>query len=163
MKPRPSASVFGRLLAISSGACVLVAVAGCGDSTGLDKRFPISGTVSYKGAPVETGAIQFMPDDQDSGRAATGTIEDGEYYLTTAIDGDGALPGGYKVTITSRDVDYEKAMGGVSGGSPKQDDVAAAISDAKSLVPSKYSLPSTSGLTYTVEGSDSNVDFELTD
>jgi hypothetical protein len=149
-----AASLFG----------LLVLAAGCGDGTGLAKRYPVSGTISYKGTPVATGSITFSPVDVAGGRSATGEIEDGSYYLTTAVDGDGALPGEYKVSITSRDVNYDQAMAGVEGGMPKQDDVAKAINDAKDLVPSKYSLPDTSGLTYTVaEGSNRNVNFDLTD
>lgn len=151
----PLAASFLGLLALASG---------CGDGTGLPERYPVSGTVTYKGAPVETGAITFMPVDVANGRSASGTIEDGDYYLTTAVDGDGALPGEYKVTITSRDVDYDQAMAGVEGGMPKQDDVAKAINEAENLVPAKYSLPETSGLTYTVtEGSNRGTDFDLTD
>jgi hypothetical protein len=142
----------------------LLLVVGCGDSTGLSKRYPVSGKVTYNGQPVETGAIQFIPDDLENSRAASGTIKNGSYYLTTAVDGDGALPGDYKVSISARDVDLSDAMSGVQGGSPKQDDVAKAFRDAKDLVPAKYSLPETSGLTYTVEaGSNRNVNFDLTD
>ncbi|MEW4569985.1 hypothetical protein AB1L88_19140 [Tautonia sp. JC769] len=141
----------------------MMLVVGCGDSSGLPKRYPVSGSVNYNGQPVETGTITFAPVDPE-GRAASGTISNGSYYLTTAIDGDGALPGDYRVSITARDVNYDAAMGGVQGGSPKQDDVAKAFQDAKDLVPPKYSLPDTSGLTYTVEsGSNRNVDFDLTD
>ncbi|WP_152049567.1 hypothetical protein [Tautonia marina] len=141
----------------------MMIVVGCSDGTGLPKRYPVSGNVTYNGQPVETGTITFAPVDPDS-RAASGTISGGSYYLTTAIDGDGALPGEYRVSITSRDVNYDAAMSGVQGGSPKQDDVAKAFAEAKDLVPAKYSLPDTSGLTYTVEsGSNRNVDFDLTD
>ncbi|RUL87509.1 hypothetical protein [Tautonia sociabilis] len=154
-----------RLIPLSSSfAAILLLAAGCGDGTGLPKRYPVSGTVTYKGEPVKTGTIQFTPEDLNNGRAASGVITDGSYYLTTAVDGDGALPGNYKVAIIAQDVDLEKALAGVEGGSPKQDDIAKAYAEAKDLVPSKYSLPDTSGLTYTVkEGSNRNVDFDLTD
>lgn len=138
---------------------------GCGDSTGLAKRYPVSGTVTYNGQPVASGTIEFHPTDFDNQRSAVGTIENGEYYLTTAIDGDGALPGEYKVAIKAKEpIDYSKAEGNVQGGSLRQDDVAAAIKDAEDLIPTKYSIPQTSNLTYTVqESSNSDVNFDLTD
>ncbi|QDV38420.1 hypothetical protein [Tautonia plasticadhaerens] len=162
MRPAISPRRFAPLAASFLG--VLALAAGCGDGTGLPERYPVSGTVTYKGEPVETGAISFTPVDVANGRPASGTIEEGSYYLTTAVDGDGALPGEYKVTITSRAVDYDQAMAGVQGGMPKQDDVSKAITEAENLVPPKYSIPDTSGLTYTVtEGSNRGTDFDLTD
>jgi hypothetical protein len=88
----------------------LVLVLDCGgDDTGLGRRYPVSGTVRYKGQPVEKGLISFRP-TQPGGRAASGTISGGEYSLTTQIDNDGALPGTYQVSIIARDVDVAKAL-----------------------------------------------------
>ena len=39
----------------------LVTVLGCGDDTGLAQRYPVSGTVTYNGDPVEKGRIDFIP------------------------------------------------------------------------------------------------------
>lgn len=144
-------------------AAALLLAAGCGDSSGVGKRYPVSGAVTYNGSPVETGSIMFQPMDQEAGRAASGVIKDGEYELTTVTEGDGALPGEYRVAITSKDVDMSKAEANASGGgSMRQDDVMQAYADAKDLVPSKYSLADTSGLTYTVkEGSNRGVNFDL--
>lgn len=149
--------------------CCLLAVClfapGCGDSTGLAKRYAVSGTVTYNGQPLEDGNIEFQPTNYDTQRAATGLIKNGSYYLTTAIDGDGALPGEYLVTVRAKDpLDYSKAEANVQGGSLRQDDVAKAYMEAKDRIPTKYNVAQTSGLKYTVEErSNRNVDFALTD
>ena len=57
---------------------------GCGDDSGLDKRYPVYGTVTYNGKAVEKGQISFIPTDPGKGRAANGIIENGNYTLTTA-------------------------------------------------------------------------------
>lgn len=151
---------------LSRGAAVaflMVLAAGCGDSSGLPARYKVSGTVTYNGQPVEKGEIEFRPDNLDTAQAATGEIKNGSYYLTTAVDGDGALPGDYKVVIKSTEVDLSKAESNSKGGSFRQDDVAKANKDAKKLVPAKYSLPETSGLTFKVEAKSNTADFPLSD
>jgi hypothetical protein len=140
-------------------------IAGCSDDTGLGTRYPVSGNVTYKNQPVEKGQISFIPDDPKTGRPAQGFIENGRYTLTTATDGDGALPGKYKVTIKSQDVDNTQVLETVikKGGGGRQGDIAKAASKAKNLVPAKYQLTDTSGLEVTVEAKGNKLDFPLTD
>lgn len=70
--------------------------AGCG-SAGL---VPVSGTVNYKGAPLKTGTIAFVP---EKGRPSYGKIVDGKIVdVTTFQANDGVPPGAYKVQIESR-------------------------------------------------------------
>ena len=104
----------------------LWAVVGCsGDD--LPRRYPVSGTVTYKGAAVEAGTITFTPTDPSKGRSAGGTIVKGDYSLTSFSPDDGAVPGSYKVTVMAekRSVDgadaktklmFQKAMS--TGGVP---------------------------------------------
>lgn len=141
----------------------LVLAAGCGDSTGLSRRYPVKGTITYKGVPIEKGVVSFVPTDAN-GRAATGAIVNGKYYLTTAIDGDGVLPGKYGITVKSQEVDLSQAQANASkGGSLRQDDVAKANKNAKNLIPSKYSLTETSGLSKEVKAESTTVDIALPD
>src|SRR5215831_11497526 len=86
---------------------VVAAVLGCGDSSGLTRRYPVSGTVKYNGKPLERGNINFVPVDSQ-GRSAGGTIIDGQYSLTTQEPDDGALPGKYKVGIMAKEADASK-------------------------------------------------------
>ena len=62
-------------------ACLgLLGAPGCGDSSGLPERYPVSGTVAYQGKPVERGVITFDPVSPDA-RTATGTLENGSKTL----------------------------------------------------------------------------------
>ena len=142
-------------------ACVALIAAGCGDTSGVSKRYPIKGTVTYAGKPVETGEISFRSLDAN-GRDATGSITNGSYYLTTVNDGDGALPGKYKVTIVSKVVDLTAAKAKANSAALRQDDVAKANKSAKNLIPAKYTLPDTSDISYEVTGS-ATKDIELKD
>jgi hypothetical protein len=155
-----SVTILTRGAAVAS---LLLLISGCGDGSGLPPRFSVKGTVTYNGQPVEKGTIEFRPVDLASAQAATGEIQNGSYYLTTANDGDGALPGDYQVVIKATEVDLSKAAANVQGGSFRQDDVAKANKNAKKLIPTKYSLPETSGLTFKVEQKSNTADFTLTD
>jgi hypothetical protein len=156
----------------------VLAVLGCGDSTGLPPRYRVSGTVTYNGKPVEKGTVTFTP-AKSEGRAAGGTIVAGSYSLTTLDPDDGALPGSYKVSIIAKETDTSKVElkikkpreGAQTEAEKKamatvypQKVAARAAAMAKNLVPAKYSTPETSGLTYEVKDqSDTAANFDLKD
>ena len=158
-----------RFIAASAGAALtafgLVLIAGCGDDTGLKKRYPVFGKVTYHDQPVENGQISFIPADPDKQRPANGFIEDGHYTLTTATPGDGALPGEYSVTIKAVQVDDSKLKETVAkyGGGGRQEDIRKATRKAKNLVPPKYQLAEKSGLKATVRETSNPIDFPLAD
>jgi len=162
-----------RLRLITTSACAaLIAVGlcllpGCGDDTGLGKRYPVYGTVTYKDSPVEAGRISFIPVDSknENQRAAAGEITNGSYSLTTGTAGDGALPGEYFVTIASKLIDDSKVKETIEkyGGGGRQQDVGKAGAKAKNLIPGKYQLPETSELKVTVKESSNKFDFPLKD
>jgi hypothetical protein len=157
---------------------VVAAVLGCSDSTGLAKRYPVSGTVTYHGKALERGTISFAPAD-GKGRAAGGTITDGQYSLTTQDPDDGAIPGKYKVGILAKEVDpskvdlkIKKGREGTATEAEKkamakvypQKVAARAAAAAKNLIPAKYSSPETSELAVEIkEQSNTGVDFDLKD
>jgi hypothetical protein len=159
--------IAGQLLALALATSAPI-LAGCG-SDGLGKRYSVSGQVSYKGTPVEKGEINFVPEDGANGRAAFGVIEGGSYSLTTLSDNDGAFAGKYKVTIRSKTVDYSAAEEAVKkkgmsfSVAMPQEYAAKANREAKSNVPSKYSIPSTSTLTAEVKEQSNQINFDLTD
>jgi hypothetical protein len=136
---------------------------GCGSDDGLGKRYPVSGTVTYNGKPLPKGSITFVPNDTKTSRAANGNIVEGAYTLTTQSPDDGALPGQYKVTVTAVEVDLSKASATAkkSGMMINQADIAKA--KRTSLLPSKYMVPETSGLTATVKEETNRIDFTLSD
>jgi len=153
------------LTAFAMGLATLIAP-GCGDDTGLGKRYPVSGRVTFKNEPIKQGRINFIPAKAGEGRAAQSEIVDGSYSLTTATEKDGALPGSYKVTISSVSIDpaaqaklKEFSQGGQSRLGPESAKIMkGAVANA---LPSKYSLPETSGLTAEVPEQSITQNFDL--
>jgi hypothetical protein len=118
----------------------------------------------YNGQPVAKGTIGFVP-ASGTGRAASGEIENGKYSLTTAVAGDGALPGSYKVTVIAKDVDTTALKAEAKGGQFHHGtpEFVKAAKGAKSLVPSRYSLADTSDLKAEVKAESNSFPFELKD
>jgi hypothetical protein len=162
-----------RLRLMTTSACATLTalafglIAGCSDDTGLEKRYPVSGTVTYKDQPLQAGQIAFIPaaPNDTKLRPANGTIVDGRYTLTTAAAGDGAFPGKYKVSVSSLDIDTTQVLETVKkfGGGGRQGDIGKAAAKAKSLIPAKYLSSEQSGLEATVEPKSNQIDFKLTD
>jgi hypothetical protein len=141
----------------------MTAFVGCGDDSGLAKRYPVSGKVTYKGEAVEKGTIAFVPVEA-GGRAASGQIDKGSYSLTTLSPGDGAMSGKYKVTVISTEIDTTEMKEIAKGGQLHHDKAfLKATKNAKSLVPSKYSLAETSGLDKEVKAGANTINIELID
>lgn len=140
-------TVVSAILAIG----LLLPLAGCGGS-GMVK---VTGTVLLDGAPVESAAVMFMP---TSGRPAEGfTDAQGNFSLQTTDPNDGAEPGEYKVTVVKTRT---------AGVSVNEDGTSGTIDPAgvrqEWIVPQKYSMPDTSGLTVTVAAGMAPVKLELT-
>jgi hypothetical protein len=151
-----------KITAACAAGLALLIVIGCADDSGLAKRYPVSGKVSYNGKPVPQGRIDFAPAKGGEGRAASGDIADGSYSLTTATTGDGAIPGPYKVSVIAKERPATKAASKF-GGAPSQQEVVRLNKETKSLVPTKYSDPQSSPLTTEVKAESQTINFELTD
>jgi hypothetical protein len=148
----------------------LTLVAGCSDDGFGRQRYSVQGTVTYKGEKLAKGQISFIPvPEAHGGHAASGQIENGYYSLSTLTPGDGALPGKYKVTVVAKDVDREKVRSAVRdkgmppGAALPQPLIAKANKEAKSKIPTRYNLPTTTDLTADVEARSNTKDFELKD
>jgi hypothetical protein len=147
----------------------LFVLASCGTEDGLGKRYPVSGTVTYNGSPLEKGEISFISEDISKNFGATGTIANGSYTLSTGGDTDGAQVGKYKVTISAKEdymvkaeADFKKETGGTS---PKllPSFVGKAAAAAKSLIPAGYGDARTTTLKAEVEAKSNTLDFKLSD
>ena len=154
---------------ILTASCGLL-IASCGGEPIFAKRYPVSGKVTYNGQPLEKGSISFVP---EKGASATGSIEHGDYALSTEGNNDGALPGKYKVTIMAKEDPTEvakakfmkesKGKGSDTVVIPRQF-MAAAMSEAKSLIPVGYGDIRTTTLSAEVkEQSDNTLDFKISD
>jgi hypothetical protein len=116
-------------------------VLGCGDTSGVGQTFPVSGKVTFNDKPLtaKTTMVLFKPDASKGNTSSfepAGTVDaDGNYKLLTQGK-TGAPPGWYQVVVTARD-----DAAPVHPNGPKQHRPVA-----KSLLPSKYGQPQTSGL-----------------
>jgi hypothetical protein len=152
-----------------AAVCCLCGCGGGGDSD-RPETYPVTGTVTYNGAPVEGASVTFSPNvpisqvGQGGARGAFGVTDaEGKYQLTTFAPQDGALPGEYRVSIMK----YE----GVEPLPPdynEEEDYEAPDPNAqdtprKSLIPEKYASAGTSGFTVTVKEEQNEQDFPLAD
>lgn len=147
-------------------ACLFLLIAtGCSPSHPATS--PVSGTITYKGAPVGEAVVVFAPDG--SGRPATATTDaQGNFRLSTFGEFDGAMPGNYKVTVTKLvknkvpakteeqlHEEFERQL--QTGQAPP----APAV---EYLVPEKYSSADKTTLQFTVKAAQNDeARFELTD
>ena len=118
-----------------------VLLAGCGRSDG---RQAVSGTVTFKGQPVD-GLIEFVPAGGEATQAGT-TIEKGKYSIPRE---KGLVPGTYKVMIFSPD---NKEVTPDPGGNPF-------FAKARERIPAKYNEQTT--LTREVKPGSNPLDFTL--
>ncbi|HEX8199041.1 MAG TPA: hypothetical protein VF590_01035 [Isosphaeraceae bacterium] len=131
----------------------LIACGGSGVAT-----VPAGGTVTYNGQPLASGQVQFMPDASPAappaGTATTepppvpvGSIENGTFTVSTLVDGDGAPPGKYRVSVFS----YSDVT--LRDGSTKK----------KSNIPERYSNHETSALVVVIPaGGNREIKLDLT-
>ena len=141
------------LIMLFSPAAIIV---GC-SSGSIPGTFPVSGTVTYDGKPVEGATISFI--GKGSERPATAISKsDGKYDLYT-LDTRGALPGNYSVVVSKteapldsvnkdagfdasgKDISMEQSAANVGKPTPK----------AKQLLPAKFGSASTTTLSFEVK------------
>ena len=143
--------------------CALAFVIGCGGggSTG-PKVYSVTGTVTYNGQAVEGAVVAFH--GEAATKMATGTTDaQGRFELTTYKQGDGAVAGKHKVTVT-------KFSGGAGGGGGESVSMEEALenaqtqTEAQNELPAKYAKAADSPLEFTVsEDGQNDFPIELTD
>ncbi|QDT21577.1 hypothetical protein [Gimesia chilikensis] len=139
---------------------LILLVMGCSSSEHLKGRVPVSpvsGTISFKGNPVEGAIVNFV--SEDGNPVATGkTDSTGTYSLTTYDADDGAGLGEYVVLVTKIKVPQKTPEGAEDSGYP------GAKNLSQHLLPEQYSnrLKSPLRATVTDESSSKDFDFELT-
>jgi hypothetical protein len=78
-------------------------VVGCSSQPALELA-PVKGRVSLAGKSLVQTTIQLIPDEKKGTAAPSGlgqSDEEGRFQITTPPHGEGAVPGHYKVTVTS--------------------------------------------------------------
>lgn len=111
----------------------------------------VHGQVAYRGVPLSSGTIVFVPDALrgTTGPLASGTIQPDGSYSLRAEDGAGVPPGWHRVTVC--------VLEGSPGGTGVERFAAP-----RSVLPDKYRDPDLSGLSCEVKaGQDNRIDFHL--
>ena len=138
--------------------CVVV---GCGPPEGQRPTAPVEVTVTYQNKPVEGATVTFVTSVEPM--AANGiTDAKGIAYLSTYGVKDGAVIGSNLVTITKTEVDKGVKTKEIP---PDQADVVGftPLTPLKSLIPKKYAMPGSSGLTEEVKNGKNKFSFDLKD
>jgi hypothetical protein len=94
-----------RTLCVPTLVVCLLGVAGCGNYD-RPKTVPVAGVVTFDGqSPQHPGGLFFAPLSVEEGYPKRGGRAlfktDGEFAVTSFEDGDGLIPGTYKVRIES--------------------------------------------------------------
>ena len=142
--------VFGTLLSA-------LTVTGCGESISRPATVPVSGTVMYKGQPLEGATVAFM--GEGAPRAASGVSDaKGEFKLSMFRANDGAMVGPNTVLVTKPNPAAAGPASTSPANIPPDPAKLAEIMQttnvkkkvAKSLIPEKYGSPASSPLKETV-------------
>jgi major membrane immunogen (membrane-anchored lipoprotein) len=168
--PLPAPDRFRRPCYLILTMSALVVMVSCAsEDDGLGKRYPVSGTVTYNGKPLEKGDISFVSEDLKANVSASGPITNGAYTLSTGGNQDGAQAGKYKVTVTSKEdfttkaqADFQKESGQTNPKLPPHF-VAKAEAASKNLVPVGYGDVRSTTLTAEVKAESNTISFELSD
>lgn len=132
---------------IGLAALCLFSLVGCGGQ-GVDGRYPLNGTVTFQGKPLDKGTIEFSTTDRSQLTGAT--IENGKYSVPAE---QGLKPGKYTVRISAT----EEAA---TGGAPPPPGPENANQVAKERIPEAYNLDSK--ITVDVKESGANkFDFDI--
>ena len=127
---------------------LIMVTTGCGKTEQLTGLVPAGGMIYCDDAPLEGAVISFIPSSA-SGRTAVGRSDnEGKFAMTTLITNDGAYPDNYSITVT-------KISDPVGEGPESKNTI-------RSLLPQKYAVPATSGLTCTLsEKGDKSIKLEI--
>lgn len=143
--------------------CALAVSPGCGKPARLEVA-PVKGRVVYKGQGIPKATVIFIPQGESAenvGKIRPFAYADdaGNFQMKTYVDGDGAPPGDYRVSIVAFS----------SGGAPRTKDgpVGAAAAPASGVrippaISKKFADVETAGLSVTIHEGENNLDpFDL--
>lgn len=128
-------------------ALAMLTLSACGGGTG--GRYGVSGSVTFKGKPLQEGNILFIS-TEGSPTQAGGVIINGKYKIAAA---QGLAPGKYKVSISAGD-------GKTPAADPDAPPGPSGNFSSKELIPPEYNVASK--LEKEVKASGENVfDFDI--
>lgn len=149
---------------------------GCsgGSNGNRPPTYPVSGTITLNGKPVDGATVTFEP-MEGKGSAVGSTDAQGKYNLSTFNSGDGAIEGQFKVSISKYLTPVVKPSTstppGTFGPPGLPDDYSppvvgsgasrGASAGPKNELPAKYANVETSALRATVDKKSNTIDFEM--
>ncbi len=140
--------------------------AGCSGG-GLTGLYPVRGTVTLNGKPLEGATITFVgKGDLRPATAISGS--DGKYELFT-LDSPGAQPGSYSVVVQKMEAPAEASTADAGFDAQGRDlsmvqaaaNVGKGAGKSKDLVPPKYLNPETTPLNFEVKNSSNTIELKL--
>jgi len=137
-----------RWLALGVGLLALGSI-GCGrtDSSG---RAAISGTVTFKGQPLDHGTIEFSPASAEAKSMSGATIADGKFSIRAD---QGLTPGTYRVRISSPEARP-------SGAPPEMPGDSTAAPVPKDRIPPEFNVETKQEVKVTA-GSPNTFEFKI--
>lgn len=147
---------------MSGLALVAMAISGC--ETTPEGQFPVAPvevTVTYNGQPVEEAVVTFA-NSEGKPPAFGRTNAEGKAMMTTYASEDGAALGSHSVSVVKQEFD-----GVIKEEAPQESEDynpspgASPLPKIKDLLPQKYALPTTSGLTAEVKDGKNEVELNL--
>lgn len=138
------------------------AVGGCSPRT---LRYPVAGVVTLDGKPVKKASIAFEPEGQGQPGVAT-TDDQGRFAVHEVRTRDGIRPGGYRVAVFLAEFSPRRGVP-VSDVPDRVDKTSEEVSENRAkitryVVPERYGVAATSGLTVDVAGPMADLTFALT-
>ena len=156
-----------RMVSLALGLLVILPASGCSSRAARPRTYPVSGTVTWKGQPVEAARVVFVPAAAGIEAASGVTDAAGKFQLTTFVAGDGAQPGEYRVKVSKYDTKKASTADKKEYMSFEEEQKMVFSGDelptppAKNLLPKKFDNDATSGITHTVTKSSSTLDIAI--
>jgi hypothetical protein len=136
-------NVLSRLRVWCVPLALAAAAAGCATKGGRVRE--VRGTVSYKGAPLESGTVRFVGPNNE---VAFATVQKNGTYIVTDVP-----PGDVKIGVIQGN---EPRNVGDSSGKKAEKAARPAV-----VLPKKYHDPETSGVTRTVAPDTTQLDLDF--
>lgn len=145
---RRSAWTFFRhsVFVVFAGLPVLAGLSGC--DSGSEGRQAVTGKITFKGAPLSHGRIEFAPLEKSAATMEGAEVRDGKYSLPVK---SGLMPGKYQVRISAVE-ESQKAQ--------PAEEAPGAGPAPKELIPEQYNVNSKLTAEVTKKGPNT-FDFDL--
>jgi hypothetical protein len=143
-------------------------LAGCSSEPERPPSYPVSGTVTWKGQPLEGARVVFVPAAEGVESAVGVTGADGKYVATTYAAGDGVQAGEYRVKVSKYNVapptreeqeKYQELTYEQEQAIYAEDELPTP--PAKNLLPKKYESETTSGIVHKVTEGPTTLDITI--